>query len=309
VKNEAKQKAEQAKAAASNFFAKATDFVKTFNQDKAKQLAKVVYEEVKDTFTHESDHAAERAASTPRQTNQDASEVMVSAQNANSSGNSSRNVAGRWMDSAFDRVSSHPTFQRMTERLEDIKENIENSDHPLAHRVRDMNDSLFSETEAARTTRTIRQWDPSFDSVKFLRRLTRELPDIIRAYLRGDKKVLDETCAPQMAERFHGEYMKWQAEGLEMDDNILDVEDVELIELKLMGDAPTAVVRFTAQQINCVRSKKTGEVERGAPDDVHSVHYLAAMELQEGAVDEDGTYTPPRWLLREMAVHGMQAIY
>jgi hypothetical protein len=73
----------------------------------------------------------------------------------------------------------------------------------------------------------------------------------------------------------------------------------------LAGENPLVILRCVCQQINCVRDK-AGAIKEGAPDDIQSVHYGWAMEQDAAGTGVDGG--PPKWIVREMMVQGMQAI-
>ena len=76
-----------------------------------------------------------------------------------------------------------------------------------------------------------------------------------------------------------------------------------------LDNAPMIVLQFSCQQINCVRNKD-GEIVEGAEDDIQSVHYLWAMQLEDVEyTHSDGRkYTAPTWQLREMVLRGMMAV-
>lgn len=82
----------------------------------------------------------------------------------------------------------------------------------------------------------------------------------------------------------------------------MHVDDVELLNSRLIDDEPILVLGFCVQQINCVRDKE-GNVVEGAPDDIQTVHYAWAM-AQNTTEQTDR----PRWQIREMLVRGVQAI-
>jgi predicted lipid-binding transport protein (Tim44 family) len=90
-----------------------------------------------------------------------------------------------------------------------------------------------------------------------------------------------------------------------VDSQILDTSDVEMVEVKMYGENPLVILRCVCQQINCVRDAK-GAIKEGAPDDIQSVHYGWAMEQDAAGTGLDGG--PPKWIVREMMVQGMQAI-
>ena len=73
-----------------------------------------------------------------------------------------------------------------------------------AFALQDMRDSMSTETEQAQALREIRSRYPSFDMVQFVRMLKADVPLVIKAYLEGNLKALEEHCSPEMMERFSG---------------------------------------------------------------------------------------------------------
>lgn len=221
----------------------------------------------------------------------------------------------RWQKLAA-MYGSHPLFRRLhgagqdmqsrgRDAAEDMRERWETSDSPLVHRVQDMSDSVFTETEMARGFREISIRDPSFDMPTFLSRIRADVPTVVGAYLVGDIDILKEHCAPDMLERLTAIIKAQQTQGQFTDPTLLDTSDVELVEIKMLDDHPVIVVRFNCQQINCTRDK-FGNIVDGAADDVQRVFYLWALQQESsGFVTKEGHSFPPRWQLKEMLVHGM----
>ena len=113
----------------------------------------------------------------------------------------------------------------------------------------------------------------------------------------------------EMLERMGGQMKLWQHEGQFVDPRILHLSEMELVEVRTLDNAPMIVLQFSCQQINCVRNKD-GEIVEGAEDDIQSVHYLWAMQLEdvEHTHSDGRKYTAPTWQLREMVLRGMMAV-
>ena len=128
--------------------------------------------------------------------------------------------------------------------------------------------------------------------------------------LKGDVEAL-ERCAvsKEMLERMGGQMKLWQHEGQFVDPRMLHLSEMELVEVRILDNAPMIVLQFSCQQINCVRNKD-GEIVEGAEDDIQSVHYLWAMQLEDVEyTHSDGRkHTAPTWQLREMVLRGMMAV-
>ncbi|CAL8467508.1 g7046 [Coccomyxa elongata] len=218
---------------------------------------------------------------------------------------------GEWQS----KLGSHPLFQRLAsvrehkvfskgkEVADDLRERWETSDSPFVHRIQDMTETVFEETEVAKTVREIRSRDPNFDMVRFLRNLKQDVQPVIQAYLKGDEAVLSQHCTPGCVQRLSGIIQaEWVAAGKFPDTNLLDISDVELHDLQMFEDNPVIVVKFSCQQIRCFRDKFDNVVE-GSPDDVHRVLYVWALQQgTAGFVGADGRLYPPQWQIGEMAV-------
>lgn len=218
---------------------------------------------------------------------------------------------GEWQS----KLGGHPLFQRLAsmrehkvfskgkEVADDLRERWETSDSPFVHRIQDMTETVFEETEVAKTVREIRSRDPNFDMVRFLRNLKQDVQPVIQAYLKGDEAVLSQHCTPGCVQRLSGIIQaEWVAEGKSPDTNLLDISDMELHDLQMFEDNPVVVVKFSCQQIRCFRDKFDNVVE-GSPDDVHRVLYVWALQQgTAGFVGADGRLYPPQWQIGEMAV-------
>ncbi|EIE24514.1 Tim44-domain-containing protein [Coccomyxa subellipsoidea C-169] len=199
----------------------------------------------------------------------------------------------------FKRVASlreHKVFSKGKEVADDLRERWETSDSPLVHRIQDMTETVFEETEVAKTVREIRARDPNFDMVRFLRNLKQDIQPVIQAYLKADEVVLSQHCTPGCVQRLSG-IIKAEVidEDKYPDTNLLDISDVELHDLQMFEDNPVVVVK-------CFRDKFDNVVE-GSPDDVHRVLYVWALQQgTAGFVGADGRLHPPQWQIGEMAV-------
>ena len=205
-------------------------------------------------------------------------------------------------------LRNHKVFESVSDFADGVRERWETSDSPLVHRLQDWQDSMTQETDAGKAYREVRQRDPEFSLPGFLQQVQRDVPVVMNAYLEGDVATLKKHVSSEMAERMAGQIAAWQSQGQQMDRNILDIGEVELVEAKMFEGSPMIIVRFTLQQINCVRDKY-GNVVEGAADDIQSVYYVWALhQEQHGSFVQGGKYLPPRWTLREMMVAGMHQI-
>ncbi|XP_042518122.1 mitochondrial import inner membrane translocase subunit TIM44-2-like [Macadamia integrifolia] len=208
----------------------------------------------------------------------------------------------------FKRISgiSEPVVTKGQEFAEDMRERWETSDHPVVHKIQDINETVFGETTAALCFKEIRRRDPSFSLPEFAVEVQEMIKPTLNAYIKGDAETLKKNCSPEVIERCKAEHRAYEGQGIFFDNKILHISEVEIRETKLMGSTPIIIVAFQTQQIYCVRDRH-GAITEGGKDTIHTVYYAWAMqqmdveELGEGALY-------PVWRLREMQQLGVQAL-
>ncbi|GMJ09066.1 translocase inner membrane subunit 44-2 [Hibiscus trionum] len=224
--------------------------------------------------------------------------------------------SNKW-DTFKEKMQGHPLFRRVSglsepvvtkgqEIAEDVRERWETSDNPIVHKIQDMNESIFQETDAAASYKEIRRRDPSFSLPEFVTEVQEAVRPVLNAYIKGDVETLKKYCSPEVIDRCKAEHTAYQSHGIFFDNKILHISDVEVRETKMMGTSPIIIVAFQTQQIHCVRDRE-GKITEGGKDTIHTVYYAWAMqqvdveELGEGALY-------PIWKLREMQQIGVQAL-
>ncbi|CAK9140622.1 unnamed protein product [Ilex paraguariensis] len=208
----------------------------------------------------------------------------------------------------FKRVSglSEPVVTKSREIKEDMQEMWDTSDHPVVHKIQDINESVFGETAAAMSFKEIRQRDPSFSLPEFVAEVQEVVRPVLTAYIKGDIEVLNKYCSSEVAERCKAEHKAYESQGIFFDNKILHISDVELRETKMMGDSPIIIVGFQTQQVYCVRDR-LGSIKEGSKDTIHTVYYAWAMQQVDR--EELGEGVPHAiWKLREMQLFGVQAL-
>ncbi|XP_048136556.1 mitochondrial import inner membrane translocase subunit TIM44-1-like isoform X5 [Rhodamnia argentea] len=210
----------------------------------------------------------------------------------------------------MDHAPTTSTVERSTRTdivfAEDIKERWETSDNPVVHKIQDINETLFQETDAAASIKEIRRRDPSFSLPEFVAEVQEVVKPVLNAYIKGDVEILKKYCSSEIIERCKAEHGAYKNHGIFFDNKILHVSDVDVRETKMMGTSPIIIVGFQTQQIYCVRDRN-GAITEGGADTIHTVYYAWAMqqvdpeELGEGAIY-------PIWRLREMQQIGVQAL-
>lgn len=190
-------------------------------------------------------------------------------------------------DRIFKRFGGSSFMNGVFEAKERIQERIEYSDNPVLNFFRRIGDRLFSENEMATVIREVREDLPEFRISEFLATVQEELvPEILGAYLHGDRKKLEEACTEEAFGMLRASIRERETEGIMMDTNILDVDDVELTAGKMMGESPVLIVTFTTQQINCLRNGG-GEIIEGREDDIRAVYYAWAFVQDMEYEDEE----------------------
>ncbi|KAI5315775.1 hypothetical protein L3X38_044951 [Prunus dulcis] len=215
------------------------------------------------------------------------------------------------------KMQGHPIFKRFDELrkpvtsktqeiAEDMREHWETSDSPIVHKIQDLNETIFQETDTAASIKEIRRRDPSFSLPDFVAEVQDAVKPVLNAYIKGDVETLKKYCSKEVIERCKAEHDGFRSHGIFFDHKILHISDAEVKETKMMGDSPIIIVMFRTQQVYCVRDKN-GAVTDGGKDTIHTVYYAWAMqqvdpeELGEGAIY-------PIWRVREMQQFGVQAL-
>jgi predicted lipid-binding transport protein (Tim44 family) len=189
-------------------------------------------------------------------------------------------------DRLFSRFGGSAFMKNAFEAKDRIADRIDESDNPLVNVFRNLYDRFFAENEMAMVVREIREDDPSFTVSQFLHDAeTAIIPEILGAYLAGDRSKLEGLCTEDAARMLRASMREREAEGLVIDSSILAINDVELSAGRLLEDAPVLIVTFSAQQINCIRSI-SGDIIEGAIDDIRSVYYVWAF-VRETYLEEN----------------------
>ncbi|XP_050206795.1 mitochondrial import inner membrane translocase subunit TIM44-2 isoform X2 [Mercurialis annua] len=201
---------------------------------------------------------------------------------------------------------SEPVVSKGQEIAEDMRERWETSDSPIVHKIQDVSDTIFQETDAASSLKEIRRRDPSFSLMDFVAEVQEAVRPVLNAYIKGDLKTLKKYCTSEVITRCEAEHTAFQSHGIFFDNKILHISEVEVRETKMMGTSPIIIVAFQTQQVHCVRDRN-GAITEGGQDTIHTVYYAWAMqqvdpeELGEGAIY-------PIWKLREMQQLGVQSL-
>ncbi|KAH7517378.1 hypothetical protein FEM48_Zijuj09G0057200 [Ziziphus jujuba var. spinosa] len=201
---------------------------------------------------------------------------------------------------------SEPVVTKGHEIAEDMRERWETSDNPIVHKIQDLNESIFQETDAAATIKEIRLRDPSFSLQEFVVEVQEAVKPVLNAYMKGDVETLKKYCTAEVIERCKAEHNAYQSHGIFFDNKILHISEVDVRETKMMGASPIIILSFQTQQIHCVRDRN-GAITEGGKDTIHTViHAWAMQQVDPEDLGEGALY--PIWRLREMHQLGAQAL-
>ncbi|KAI4349393.1 hypothetical protein L6164_009985 [Bauhinia variegata] len=201
---------------------------------------------------------------------------------------------------------SDPVKTKGQEIVEDLREKYETSDNPIIHKIQDINDSMFQESDAAISYKEIRQRDPEFSLPEFVAEVQEAIKPILNAYMKGDIEVLKKYTTPELVERCKAEHRAYQSHGIFFDNKILHVGEAYVREVKMVESSPIIIIEFLTQQVYCVRDRN-GKITEGSQDNIHIVFYkwaLQQMNLEDRG--EDAIYL--MWRLCEMQQQGVKAL-
>ncbi|KAG0481329.1 hypothetical protein HPP92_011843 [Vanilla planifolia] len=201
---------------------------------------------------------------------------------------------------------SEPVVNKGQEIAEDVRETLETSDHPLVHKIVDLNEAVFGENATALSFKEIRRRDLNFSLPDFVQEVQEMIRPVLTAYYKGDIETLKKTCSPEVIERCKGERMANESQGIYFDNKILHISEIDVRETKLMGSTPIIVLAFQTQQIYCVRDRH-GSITSGGQDTIQTVYYGWAMQLVDPEELGEGAFYPV-WRLREMQQLGVKAL-
>ena len=201
------------------------------------------------------------------------------------------------------------TTKRVKDKLNDAQEEVlevwETSQNPWVYRLSSIYDGLFGETPMGVAIKEIRRAEPDFILEQWKENIEKVvLPGVLEAFLRGNSRDLKKWFGEAAYSRVNIAIRERKSEGLVMDPHVLSIDNVEVIEatvrlvclctctVKLvfvlthvMGtqaedkQAPIVLMRFQAQQINCIRNRE-GEVVEGSEDEVLAYYYIFAFQRE-----------------------------
>ena len=161
-----------------------------------------------------------------------------------------------------------------------------------------LGDRVFGETETALCMAEIKKDDPSFNTRAFLNKLEKEtIPFVMQAYLTDQLADMQDLLTERSTAMLGAVIKERLKNGIRQDPTILDLDEVELREARLVDGEPVLIVHYETQQVHCVRNKKD-EIVEGSESEIRRIHYVWAMVR---CFSEDLS-EPPSWKLHEMGI-------
>lgn len=194
-------------------------------------------------------------------------------------------------------------------KMMDWKLRYDESDNPvirasrlLTDKMTDIMGGLFSKTELSETMTELCKIDPNFDQKRFLRDCeTHIIPNILEAIIRGDLEILRDWCFESTYNLLAAPIKLVHQQGLVLDSRVLDIENIDLAMGKVMDQGPVLIVTFQAQQIMCLRERKTRKVMEGDPEKVLRVNYAWVLCRDPNELDPRAA-----WRLLELSANSQE---
>jgi hypothetical protein len=157
--------------------------------------------------------------------------------------------------------------------IEDARDAYETSQHPLVWQMRDVGDRVFGETETGWALGEMLELDQRFNQERFLDDMEVDMiPIVTKAFLRGDKDILEAVCEGQAARAVFASMKEREVKKETYDERILDISHVDMSQATVVEDTPMLLLSFMCQHVHCIRNAK-GEITEGSESDIRSVYY------------------------------------
>lgn len=166
------------------------------------------------------------------------------------------------------------------QKLSELKERYDDSDHVLARATRSVTDTLssvFHNPEMSNVVTELCRVEPDFSLEKFIRQCETDIiPNVLEALARQDLEILKDWCfeAPYRVLSFP--INEHRQKGHQTYCKVLDVHNVDVLTGKLTEQGPLLIISFSAQQIMYVKDVN-GLIIEGDDRTVIRVMYTWAM--------------------------------
>jgi predicted lipid-binding transport protein (Tim44 family) len=189
-------------------------------------------------------------------------------------------------------VQKSAPYQVAKTKLLQLKTQITESQNPTVQRALDWGEDTVqflartgskisgSTSDRARTLKLIRELDPSFTIRSFTHKMRHSLvPSLYQALLQGDHNLLKAVMTERWAEHEIEEATKREKGGMRVVPQLMNIEDVELMDARLVDDRPTLLVRISSQQHVDRLDKRTGRRYSGSDGGTREISELWTMQL------------------------------
>lgn len=166
------------------------------------------------------------------------------------------------------------------QKLSEIKERIDDSDHVVARATRSVTStisSVFHNAEISDVVTELCRVEPDFSLVNFIRQCETDIiPNVLEAMAREDLEVLKDWCFEAPYTVLSHPIKEHRKKGYQSYCKVLDIHNVDVVTGKLMEHGPVLIISFSAQQIMYIKDLD-GKYVEGDPNTVIRVMYTWAM--------------------------------
>ncbi|TDH68717.1 hypothetical protein CCR75_009176 [Bremia lactucae] len=201
------------------------------------------------------------------------------------------------------------TTKQVKDKISDAQEEVlevwETSQNPWVYRLSSIYDGLFGETSMGVAIKEIRRAEPNFILEEWKESVEEVvLPGVLEAFLRGNSRDIKKWFGEAAYSRVNIAIRERKSEGLVMDPHVLSIDNVEVIEATADDkQAPIILMRFRAQQINCIHNRE-GDVVEGSEDEVLAYYYIFAFQR-----DYDEEQETLRWKIVDLHMQRGERYY
>lgn len=161
----------------------------------------------------------------------------------------------------------------MQDKVDDLSQAYETSQHPLIWKIKDAEDKLTAETEQGMAYSEMLKKDPAFNQIDLLDDLQNYMvPVVISAFNRGDIDIIRSAMADQAldAVTVHiGDRIKKKEFWA---DQILNVAHLDVSAIEIENHEPVVKIVFVCQQVSCIKNEKD-EITKGHEGNIVSTFY------------------------------------
>lgn len=205
-----------------------------------------------------------------------------------------------FIESLREKIQTHPFASHLYRQQNRVKHYVDQyyewyqtSQNPWLYRFDGAVETVSSETDIAKATRIIRDYDPHWIPEVWFDQFVDNVPYLIDAILERDRAYLAQYCTEKCTTPLFAQWNEHMRLGLVDDSRLLHIHNSDIYEISVKNKEPTVVVRLVAQQVHRYRNQK-GELIEGSDDDIRAVHYMIS------SIPVQGT-----WKINEIGVVGI----